>query len=460
MQQPDSVLSPNQAFAKFAYIYYNMGNELVGTDPWSGMLVKRDMNTVLESIALGLCDELGLAFDAYFGSDTDDWREMNLRQVMRQVVARAASRFTVGLPLCRNEEYLDLSFRAVDTFVTHPAIASHSPRVLLPIVGRLSGLQTKFLERKIRKLFAPTFHERMRWLTGDVAGKGGQHHLKEEEQEPLDHIQLMLRYAARERPQELTLEWITKRLLVGNVGSYHQTALQATNLLLDILASDAEFHTVALLRDEAVRVIGEDYRGGGTWTRANAARMVRADSTMRETLRRRSFGRRSLQRLVVAEGGVVTDGGVALPEGAMVSVLGGPAQLDGDAYDEPMGFDPFRFSRPREAAAAAAAAAAADEEKEAKEEGRRGGPPVAATTFVSTGPDYLPFGHGNYACPGRFLVDFEMKMIITYLLMHYDIKFPDSYGGKRPDNVFAAELEFPPDDAVITVRRRKSVGVA
>lgn len=405
--------------------------------------MKKDMNTILETIALGLSDELGVAFDTHFGTDTANWKEIDLVLAIRQIVAQAASRFTVGLPLCRNKEYLDVSFGAVDTFFTHPAICSHVPAILLPIVGRLSGLKFKMFERKAKKLFEPLYRERVQMLKyakGDTPSP-----------EPQDHLQMMLRYAQEERPEELNLDMITKRLLIANLGSYHQTAMQSTNILLNIIGSDPEFNTVAKLRDESARIIGSDYRQG--WTRRNAGCMLMADSVMRETLRLHNFGGRNITRRVMTDG-VVTEDGIKLPKNSIISFLSRPVHYDEEKFDEALKFDPFRFSRIREAAQSGGQAADGSLEANLKSASAGGGTAIPMA-FVSTSADFLPFGHGKHACPGRFLVDFEMKMIITYVLMHYDIKFPDSYLGKRPENLEMAEVVMPPDGVKIMVKRRE-----
>ncbi|KAL3440577.1 hypothetical protein BJX65DRAFT_314655 [Aspergillus insuetus] len=72
-------------------------------------------------------------------------------------------------------------------------------------------------------------------------------------------------------------------------------------------------------------------------------------------------------------------------------------------------YDPFRFSRVREAAASAGADSTT----------------ANTLSFVSTSPDFLAFSHAKHACPGRFLVDFELKMIIAYVLTHYNIQFSE-----------------------------------
>lgn len=69
-------------------------------DPWSGNLVKTDMNAILETIVIGLNEELQYAFDIRFGKDTETWNEIKVVDTMKALVAQAASRFTVGLPLC------------------------------------------------------------------------------------------------------------------------------------------------------------------------------------------------------------------------------------------------------------------------------------------------------------------------------------------------------------------------
>ena len=118
----------------------------------------------------------------------------------------------------------------------------------------------------------------------------------------------------------------------------------------------------------------------------------------------------------------------------MVSLLNWAAQTDSEVFPNPHKFDPFRYSRERE---------------------QQTDKDVTPQTFVTTGALYLPFGHGKHACPGRFLVDFELKMILAYVVLNYDLKFPESYGGKRPESRWISEAIFPPMQGRILIRRRK-----
>jgi hypothetical protein len=101
MKQPDAVLSVSDAFAEFDQADYSLGHSKYILDAWQGLLVKTELNVVLENIVAAMNEELGVAFDKYFGTDEDNWRTIDLLETTRMVVAQAGSRFTVGLPLCK-----------------------------------------------------------------------------------------------------------------------------------------------------------------------------------------------------------------------------------------------------------------------------------------------------------------------------------------------------------------------
>jgi hypothetical protein len=109
LAQPDDALSVGAAFAEYDQVHYSLGDEKYVTDPWPGMLVKKEMNVVLENIAHALKDELGVALDEYFGTDTENWNDIDLATSIRMVIAQASSRFTVGVPFCE----FGLCFQAI-----------------------------------------------------------------------------------------------------------------------------------------------------------------------------------------------------------------------------------------------------------------------------------------------------------------------------------------------------------
>ncbi|KAL4940552.1 cytochrome P450 [Aspergillus oleicola] len=423
MSQPDSVLSVGEAFAEIDQAEYSIGHSKYIVDAWQGNLVKTELNAALENIVQALNDELGVAFDRYFGTDEEGWREIELLETVRLIVAQAASRFTVGLPLCRNDEYVKDCFDAIDGCVIVAGVVGGTPSVLRPLVGPLVGLKPRLATRRLRKHLKPLYYGRLDALK---YARDDPSHL-----EPGDHFQMMLRYAQRERPHELyDFNNIAARIVVANFGSMHQTSIQVTNMLLNILGSDAEYNTIAILREEVSQILGSDTE----WTKAKVSKMVKADSVARETLRLHSFGGRAVFRKVLVDG-VTTDTGLKLPKGTLFSILSQQVHTDPNAYEDPLKYDPFRFSRVRE-----------------NEEPSKAG----SLSFVSTSSNYLPFSHGKHACPGRFLIDFELKMIIAYVLRNYDVKFPEEYDGKRPSNQWLTEANIPPPGVKLLVKRRKA----
>ncbi|KAL2871230.1 cytochrome P450 [Aspergillus lucknowensis] len=418
LAQPEGVLSVDHAFAEVDQVQYALGHTKYVVDAWQGQLVRKELNAVLETIVDGLNEELGVAFDAYFGTDEDNWKTIDLLETVRMVVAQAASRFTIGLPLCRNEQYLRDSFDVIDGCIINAGVTGGTPPMLRPLVGPFVGLKSRLAQRRVRKHFEPIYRARMEAL-------------KHSKDEPQDYFQMMLRFAQKERPEEFhDVDTMSGRLTAANFGSMHQTSIQVTNMLLNIMGSDAEYNTIAVLRDEVTRVMGSDT----AWTKSTVSQMTRADSVSRETLRCHSFGGRVMHRMVMVDG-LETDSGVKLPKGCLISFLSQPVHADEDKYEDPLKFDPFRFSRIREAA---------DDPSKGNK-----------LSFVTTSADHLPFGHGKHACPGRFLIDFELKMIIAYVLTQYDVKFPAEYGDKRPPNRWLAEAIAPPDGVKILVKRRK-----
>jgi cytochrome P450 len=69
---------------------------------------------------------------------------------------------------------------------------------------------------------------------------------------------------------------------------------------------------------------------------------------------------------------------------------------------------------------------------------------------VSTSADYLSFGHGRHACPGRFFAANELKLLLAYMVLNYDIEPLE----KRPDGKWVGTVCLPDMKATIKVRRR------
>ncbi|KAI1814156.1 cytochrome P450 [Poronia punctata] len=444
-RQPEHLVSASHAQVETIQPFYAFGDDKFVDDPWAGLLIKTDLNLVLENVCAAMNDELAVAIDSHFGTDTDNWREIDLMFAVRMIIAQASSRFTLGgsprgRELCRNKGYLQTCLSVSDALVTNTGVSMLCPKILRPIFGRLGRIPAQREMRVLEKYFEPVYRERLEMLTQ-----------QEDPEDIKDHLHMMFRYGLANRREEVhNLSDMTKRLSLANFGSMHQTSIQVVNMLLNILSSDAEFNTVALLRDEISRVVYATGNNENAWTKSKVAAMTRADSAARETMRTHPFGSRSVNRTIVAEG-VVTEDGIPLPKGANVSVLSYWSQNDSDVVENPEKFDPFRYSRIREAAEMNNNN---NNNNNTDNNNNNKNTNLGQLSFVSLGPQHLSFSYGKHACPGRFLVDFELKMVIAHMLRNYDIELAPEHNGKRPENVFRTEVHFPPDVAKIRVRRR------
>lgn len=104
--------------------------------------------------------------------------------------------------------------------------------------------------------------------------------------------------------------------------------------------------------------------------------------------------------------------GLVLPKGAYICVVNTPSI--GREADR---FDGFRYSKMREDSAS-----------------------MTRHQYSSTDRDHITFGHGRFACPGRFAAALEIKLVLATMLARYDFKFEDGRG--RPPNLQFLELGF------------------
>jgi cytochrome P450 len=367
----------------------------------------------------------------------------------QQILNRIANPRHLG----RSKDYIDTCCEISDDFMLVGGVRG-LPHILRPLVGSVMGIWFKTKIKKMKKVFEPLYRKRIAML---------QHSADDpEHEEPNDYLQIMFRYAADRRQEELgSIDVMTRRLIIANFGSIHQPSLLIANTLLNIIDSDTEFNTIATLRDELINVFGiapdgttPDIADHRIWTKVNINRMNKADSLMRKTTRLHTFGSRAMLRKVMPKDGVTTDTGVHLPQGTLISFMAHPVQMDEETFDNPNKFDPFRFSRMREMMEAKKAEAKEPAGDASAETDEVAG--VGPLKFVTTGPDHLTFGHGRHACPGRFVVDFQLKMIIAHVITRYELEFPKEYNGRRPENTWIADVKLP-RHAKIRVRRKKLV---
>lgn len=315
-----------------------------------------------------------------------------------EMIARISNRMFVGLPLCRNEDFLKHNNAFAIDVITVAALMPFVPRFLYPIVGHLMSIPNHYHYWRTRRHTLPVIKQRL----ADIEEKDSNPDSKLEI--PEDYITWHIRVAKSEgKTKELDPDMVSRFLMPIEFAAIHTTSLTLTMTLFDIFSSDPSKGFVEGLREEAARVFKEvQEKHNGRWNKQILTKLVRADSAIRESMRRSNFITRAVGRKVVAKEGLHNEEeGWTAPYGSYISVDEHSRHHDNAVYPEADTYDAFRFSRPREEFEASREKGPDDLQKYVD---------MKNLSLVSTGEDFLTFGHGRHACPGRFLVQHELKV--------------------------------------------------
>ncbi|KAJ7356763.1 cytochrome P450 [Mycena albidolilacea] len=189
-----------------------------------------------------------------------------------------------------------------------------------------------------------------------------------------------LESSASESPEEIAnLEPLAMRILSISLRSIHTSSMFGSHAIFHLATlSEAE-------RDDIRQEIIEAESECG-YNKAPLSKMRKLDSTLRETGR--------FYSLASVDGTVV-------PSGYSIAVQLKPIHFDASVYPEPEKFDCFRFSKLRET------------EESVKH------------AFTTVENDFLLFGLGRHVCPGRFFASMVLKIMLSHLLLNYDVTLPD-----------------------------------
>lgn len=115
----------------------------------------------------------------------------------------------------------------------------------------------------------------------------------------------------------------------------------------------------------------------------------------------------TFQRAATAD--ITLSNGLFIPRGTKLETPTAAIQVDKERYPDADQFDGLRFYRERQAPG--------NENK---------------SLYVSVGLSDLSFGFGRHACPGRFLGHINIKLIVSEILLKYDLRLKD--GQSRPQD--------------------------
>ncbi|MCJ1423252.1 hypothetical protein MMC29_001134 [Sticta canariensis] len=376
-------------------------------------------------------DTMRETIDARMGLDETSWREVNLFATLQPVIFKSIGCAVFGAPLCKNDDFLN-AFQAFNTGLGAGAILLGQclPSFICPLVGYLYSIPVSVYRTRVLRFIVPVVEERKKRTRLDKA----------DPQLADDWSTDLMTQGLTTFSEETTLA-ISNDLLALMLGAIASTTMAATNAFVDILCSSPEFCCYDRLREEVVLAINteEDWLDP-----AFLMKLPCTDSAIRESLRQNPLQARPVVREVVHKDGTTIPGGSHLPPGTWVGVAANGLHRDERFYPEPNTYDPFRFSRERTESALISGVG----RKETVGVTKSGRNQLSTTsdTFVS-------FGHGRFACPGRWLASHLLKLMLAYVVLNYDIQPLD----KRPADILFADQMVPSRNTIIKVRRRKLI---
>ncbi|KAH7161634.1 cytochrome P450 [Dactylonectria macrodidyma] len=436
MDQPDDVLSANDAHSHILHSPYNFLGHDLDRDAFASRAMHKYLARHLTSLIPGVEDEVDAAVNDVMGLDTENWTKVNLWDMWLAIVPRVTNRLLVGNPVCREDRFLKSMVKFVDDVIRNSFLLKMFPLILHPIVGRLLAIPNWLHWRAANRFVMPIIKQRLHDMEQKELGNPEY----KEWTPPEDFITWDIRLARLERNSfELNPDVISKRMLPIEFAAIHTTALTGQSWMLDLLSTNPEDGVLDVLRDE----LSANKPTSGEWTKSGLASLLRLDSSIRESQRLSNFASTLVERQVTAREGLHNPTfGWTLPYGAFVTVNLEGTHHDDELYPGSQGYDPWRYSRIREAWEEKSE----DERQKSPEDGSN----ARRLGMVTTSPQHLAFGHGRHACPGRFFVAHELKLIMAAILLKYDIKMID----KRPQPEWFGATIIPPLETCVEIRRK------
>ncbi|KAI9862865.1 MAG: hypothetical protein M1813_004037 [Trichoglossum hirsutum] len=434
---PDSVLSPTEYHCDLMQTDYTFHSREAARDPLHIGTIQRYLTRQLPVLVPDIMDEVKRGYDEFWGLDTEEWKEIAVQPTLEKIVTRVSNRIIVGPTLCRNKDYLKSAADRAHITIICVLVLHVIPEFLKPVLGPIITLPSHYHFRKWGNHVFPLLKQRIVNTRRKLEDPTYKY------EPPRDFLQWHVQHTIEHPdPRERTLDVIASRVETINFASIHTTMTSVTNAVFDLYSTPSEKGYVGAIREEVTRVLKEE---GGAWTKAGLGRMYRLESALKESLRWRGGGSRSVSscaRKVVAREGV-TLAGMHIPYGCVVGAPAWTIQRDPAIYSAGTEFDPFRFSRPREQLEASG--------REAGEGDPDGDARGARFSMTTTKDDFLVWGHGRHACPGRFFGSCMLKLLLAYSILNYDVEHLPA----APAYIWMGDTAFPPPKATLRIRRRK-----
>lgn len=405
---PDDVMSMNEAVEDFLQAEHTLQMKEID-DHSESKIVQTHLNRSLAEFVPLVHEDMVLAFeDSFPMSREDDWKSFVAATEITKIVCRITNRVLVGVPLCRDSEYISANIQhAVEVYIEAyllPFVPGFLRRfthnLLSPLPGRIEEMTARF---------QPLIDKHKAYMKNPG---------KENERESMTMLNWLVDGAQERNRADRD---VVLRMMSLNFGVTHSTSVTFIHALYSLLSRPQFIEPLRAEVDQCIHAHG--------FTKEGVDDMRFVDSFLKESQRFDGMitvlGRRIAARDCVLAG-------VPIPKGTTVGANMVNGHFDASALGPNVEeFDPYRFVKLNE------------------QTGRTVG---LATTSVNS----LTFGHGRHACPGRFLAAQEQKLMLAYFLHAYDMKL-DNKDGARPKNTQIGTACSPSQTAGILLRKRRDI---
>ncbi|KAH8898304.1 cytochrome P450 [Thozetella sp. PMI_491] len=325
--------------------------------------------------------------------ECSDWKSFALFAFCSRIMCRMMGRMGGGTELGHDPEWLQLAGQQVMTCAAVCATMLQWPWYCRPFVAPFTKpmREMKAGQKKMQKLVEPLVEQRKQ--------------LSKSEPEIL---QMLMDAQQMPNTKELADSMVDLALF-----SILTTTMTVTDVLLH-MAAHPKYQSLIL--EEILQIL--DGRPFGQLTQGDLVKMSKLDSFIRETLRVTPSGYGLSRKIKTST--IRLPNGNFLPRGCFVSTPTAPIAREAKYWPNPDEFDALRFHKLRQQPG-----------EERKHQ------------VVSLDKTHFTFGDGPGACPGRFLVINEVKILTAFVLLHYDLKTnveskddPSEYGTKTGAQIF------------------------
>lgn len=423
--QPDDVLSMHASTQDLLQTDLTTADPSLTHDPIHLELVGSVLTREIPNLIVPVLDEIDYCFSQVWGADPE-YHEVKVLGSMQQIISGITNRVFVGLPLCRNKEVLAMAMAFAQDVPLTSTVIRLFPTILRPWVAPFITIPNRIHTKKFIKLLKPEIEARLAKydaLHGDNS--------PDEKTHTYEHNDLLQWAIVQAKeigdPKNWTIDALANRVLLLNFAAIHTSSFAITHALLDLAAAPTEVTTI--LRREVEQVLRDN---DGVWSKRAVSQMERLDAVMRESHRRNSFVILSVVRKVMAKEGVTFPCGVHVAKDRIICSAAYGIHQDANKFPQPETFQPWRFYSEK----------ATDTSENSLAAPRK--------AYSTASKEFLGWGLGKTACPGRFFASNEIKCMVAYTLLNYDIKPLDA----RPGNTWLGNNRIPPTDATLWVKRR------